>query len=294
MAAIFNAFSPVLLIVALGFLAFRRELLPKAMLPGLNSLAFYCLMPCLLFLSVQRADLSHIDLTLLSFFTPVVVLFAIWAWRTDASHALAANFSNNVLIALPILANWLGPQSTGIAVTVIAFHSLTLFSLFALAQVVKQQPTTASVAWYNAVLHPMVIAVFCGLIANLTGTSLPSIIEHSLEMVAQGAFVAGLLCLAGNFANQATFLAMPTPSAWLILINKHLLLPLLVFSCGWLFGLPPHYIQVLTLMAASPIGVNVLPFLLAGRQLGANLIVQSTLLAVITMPMIMAMLDIWN
>jgi hypothetical protein len=69
---------------------------------------------------------------------------------------------------------------------------------------------------------------------------------------------------------------------------KLLLLPLVVFSFGyWVVGLNATQLISLTVLAACPTGISVMPFVEAvesERKIAHNTIALSTLLSVVTIP----------
>ncbi|WKE65521.1 AEC family transporter [Gallaecimonas kandeliae] len=279
---VFNALLPLCLIVALSFLAARRALLPAAFWQGFARLTFSVLVPAFLLLGTLRLDLHLLGPYSLAYYGPVALLFLLLAVKVRAPGALAGSFSNTVLVGLPVIAALQGQAGVDVAIAIIAFHSLVLYSLFALVQGRGLKPLLATLK------NPMIAALMTGLALNALGLKPPQALIKSLELLGNGAIGCALICLGAALASLPPFSRGQWGESLVLALAKLLGLPALVWLGTWLFGLGGREAQVLVLLAACPTAVNVLPFV-KERPAATATIMLSTLATLATMPLWMAL-----
>jgi hypothetical protein len=122
-------------------------------------------------------------------------------------------------------------------------------------------------------------------VANAIALPLPNTLLNGLDLLSKPA-IAGALFVLGASLNQYSVKAA-WKGALMVSVVKLAVLPAAVFAIAtWGFKLPSAYVTVVTLMAASPLGVNAY---LVARQLKvkqdvvASSVVLSTLLSVFTL-----------
>ena len=288
---------PLIFVVTAGFICAKIKFLSSVHFEGLRTFIFNLAIPVFLFLSMYKADLQQaLSLNLLlSFYLPVVLVYSAvcvafkmlgkMSAAESAVLALSGCYSNTVLVGLPIIIMTLGEHYGALVFMVITFHSALLFALtFILSSNVKG---SLGMLLKPLILNPVVLSISLGIVANAMSFPLPTTFINGLDLLSEPA-IAGALFVLGASLNQYS-----VKEAWkgalIISVIKLGLLPAAVFSFAtWVLNLPTAHVAVVTLMAASPLGVNAY---LVARQLSvkqdiaASSVVLSTLLSVFTLSM---------
>lgn len=286
---------PLIFVVTAGFICAKIKFLSSVHFEGLRTFIFNLAIPVFLFLSMYKADLQQaLSLNLLlSFYLPVVLVYSAlcvafkmlgkMSAAESAVLALSGCYSNTVLVGLPIIIMTLGEHYGALVFMVITFHSALLFALtFILSSNVKG---SLGMLLKPLLLNPVVLSISLGIVANAMSFPLPTTFIDGLDLLSEPA-IAGALFVLGASLNQYS-VREAWKGALIISVIKLGLLPAAVFSFAtWVLNLPTANVAVVTLMAASPMGVNAY---LVARQLSvkqdvaASSVVLSTLLSVFTL-----------
>ena len=296
---------PLILVALLGFFCAKSQWLNRSQIDALSKFTFYLSIPAFLFYQIAQANFSEqISLTLFaSFYLPVLCCYGI-AWLShyffierknpssasgSAIFSLGASYSNTVIIGLPILLTLFGEQVLGIIFLIITFHSALLFTL------------TSAIASFSAnsrksfngkeiiqqnLKNPLVVSISTGLVVNLLGIELPSVLANSLILLGKPAIALALFILGASLAYYQV--RDKLFSIGIASLSKLVLLPTLVLLTSQvLFQLSPLSVTVLVILSACPTGVNA--YLIAKahqqeQQTVAGTVVVTTLLSMITIP----------
>ena len=320
---VFSALVPVILLIGIGYFAGRRQWIGAASVRELSNLVFLILMPAMLFRSMANVHLAELEFkpiglyflaTLLLFFG---VLFA-RGWSTrNTVIALAAIFSNTVMLGLPIARLAYGEAGFVIMVTLVSLHALVLLTVVTVMleiAVLRERAAAAVVgagtvadgatagdprglvvtvllAMRNAVLHPVPLPIIIGLLFALTGLHLPEIVDRPLQLLGAAFSPVALIVVGVTLAHtQVGDYARPALKLSLL---KNVVHPILMTVIGWLFGLRGLPLMVMAMAASMPIGANV--FLFSQRYKVAEPLViaavaVSTGVALVTIPIVMTLL----
>ncbi|BBN80270.1 malonate transporter [Pseudoalteromonas sp. A25] len=291
----FSILFPIIFVVLVGYSCAKLNILSTSALDGLRQFIFNLAIPVFLFISMYQADLSQAlsSSVMLSFYVPVLAayFFSFAALKfivkqsnaDSATLALAGTYSNTVLVGLPIIIASLGADYGAMVFVIITFHSALLFGCtFLLASNFHGR---VLLAFKPLLFNPIVLSISTGLICNYAGIALPLAFQEGLHLLAEPAIAGALFALGASLNNYAL------KGAWRgalgISVIKLMVLPSAVFAlASWGMQLPSKQVAVLTLMSASPLGVNAY---LVARQLQcqqsvlASSVVLSTLLSVLTL-----------
>lgn len=288
------AILPIFGVIVLGYVLGRRQWLTSESLVGLRTVTFQLFMPCLLFLGIARAPLGEVlsPWLLLAYYLPalgVFMLINLWVWRRSGESTvlgLAGSYSNNVLIGLPMAASLFGDDGLMFVYAILAFHSLILFSAHSLfaaivdAQGQKLKPLTM----LRGMINPIIVGLMLGGVVNLLGITLPATLITMLDWLGRAALPCALLVLGVGLTRYRLHVSVTIGAVTAL---KLMLFPALVaLMTAWLPGISPMARQVVVLLAAGPIGVNVLAFVTRPEQqrdIGACIFL-STLMAALTLP----------
>ncbi len=201
MPSIFSSLVPVVVLIAVGLFAGRRGWVTAAGAKELTDLSFMVLAPALLFRTMSQVHWSDINLSpVILYFVAAMVLFAVLilslgASRRSAVMALAATFSNTVMIGIPLISLAYGPAGLVYLFTLISMHALILLTLatVVLELVMAQEAASASggearhplktigLAIRNAVIHPVPLPIMAGLLWGQTGWVMPDVLDKPIQ-----------------------------------------------------------------------------------------------------------------
>ncbi|EZQ20094.1 AEC family transporter [Halopseudomonas sp. SMJS2] len=292
---VLNALVPVFGLIFLGWFLGARRVIPAEGHATLGIITFKLFMPVLLFSGLAKADLAEAlsPLLLMRYYLPAFVVFIVVNLLVHrrlgrpSSMGLAASYSNNVLVGIPLITVMLGAESLVYLFAVLAFHSLLLFTLQSIYNAFWGGKGEERIDWRGllaSLANPLIIGLFLGGLVNLAGIPIPGPLWHIVEMLAAAALPTALLMLGLSLASYRLYLS---GTMALLTAAKLVVFPLLVLGMGWLMpGLTTEARTVLVLMAACPTGINVLAFAMGREDMRilGSVIFLSTVMAAITLP----------
>ncbi|TVP87187.1 MAG: AEC family transporter [Pseudomonadaceae bacterium] len=289
---VIEALIPIFVLVLLGYVLAWRQWLPAEAGTALAAITFKVFIPLLLFTALARADLRQglSPLLLLAYFGPALLLFvavnllAHRRLKRPTTLGLAASYSNNVLVGIPLITVLLGSAALVHLFTILVFHSLILFTAQSLYRDAFSD-SGKSAGWaalLKSLANPLIIALLLGAAFNLLGLWLPDALWRAADWLAAAALPCALMVLGMSLSR---YRLQPSPSIASVTLVKLLLFPLLVFAAATAVGLSSEARTVLTIMAACPTGVNVLAFALGHEdtRIIGSVVFLSTLLAAVSL-----------
>lgn len=214
------------------------------------------------------------------------------------SLALSSTFSNNVMVGIPIVKLFFGPDGLVVLLTVLTMHSLVLlglavvgFEMSSKGRSRRSRLMTAKQLVQMAVLHPVVIPIMLGLVVSALGLTLPVLLDSTLLSMGQVAIPCCLMLLGASIFHSRNQIE-PKAVAPAVFF-KLVLHPLVVFGMAYVvFQLPSLTVAVLTTMAALPAGANT--YLLAQRYnqgvtLSATAVVATTAVSAFSIPYVLSL-----
>ncbi len=331
-----DALLQVFLIVAVGIVVARVGWIDEASTNLFSSLVLKVFLPALLFRAMATVEFEALSvLPIISYLSATVVVFAFVyllatrtalarIYRTDPPHsgrdspsvahageeaagvsrglgvslALASTFSNNVMVGIPVVKLFFGPDGLVVLLTVLTMHSLVVlgiavvgFEMSSKGRSRRSRLMTAKQLVQMAVLHPVVIPIMLGLVVSASGLELPLLLDSTLLSMGQVAIPCCLMLLGASIFHSRNQIE-PRAVAPAIFF-KLVLHPLLVFAMASLvFDLPGLTVAVLTTMAALPAGANT--YLLAQRYnqgvtLSATAVVATTAVSAFSIPYVLSL-----
>jgi len=299
---------PVILLVAVGYISARVGWIRTEASKDLSSLVFAVLAPALLFRTMSMVHLEQLDFRPLgAYFVAVLILFAGTLMvqgfgRRAAVLALAATFSNTVMIGVPLIGLAYGPNGLVILLTLVSLHSLVLLTAgtmvleLAVARELaasgqseqRHMAMTVLSAVRNAVIHPVPLPIIAGLLFAKTGWVIPELVDKPLQWLGNAFGPLALLLVGVTLA--ATKVGQHLRGALALAVAKNLIHPVLVALLGVVFGLSGLPLLVMVLTAALPIGANVFLFsqrYAVAEELVTASVIVSNALALVTLPAVM-------
>lgn len=308
--AVMVSLVPVVLFIALGYLAGRLGWVKATSVRDLSNIVFLILTPALLFRTMSQVRVQELNLqTIAIYFTAAGLVFVVTLWwqgfsTLGAARALAHCFSNNIMIGVPLVGMVFGEAGLVTLFTIVSVHALILMTaatiVFELAVMRQQQAQqggqrsyramaiTVGRALKNGIIHPIPLPIIAGLLFAQTGLHLPEVVDKCLLMLSQALGPIALMLVGitlfysavGRYVKQASRIAL----------IKLMLHPIVLMAVGWLWGLRGLPLVVLATAAALPVGANVFLFTQryeVGREEVTASIAVSTSLALVTIPLIL-------
>lgn len=293
---VIHALIPVFGLILLGYLLGWRGWVPSEAGGSLNAVTFKLFMPVLLFSGLAKADLGQAlsPLLVLVYFLPALAVFGVVnllmhrRMGHPTSMGLAASYSNNVLVGIPVVTLVLGADYLVYLFAILIFHSLVLFTAQSLYNAfwAKEDGKGFDLrSTLKSLANPLIIGLLLGALLNLSGWQVPLPLWKGVEWLASAALPCALLVLGLSLSHYRLHLSA---SMGLLTLSKLVLFPIGVLIAGIAIpGLEPEARTVLVIMAACPTGVNVLAFHMGQQdnRIISSVIFMSTLLSAVTLPL---------
>ncbi|MEJ5243900.1 MAG: AEC family transporter [Desulfomicrobiaceae bacterium] len=306
MLEIFSTIAPVFVLMLLGAVIFRLDILPPAAGSILNTFVYRLALPLLLFSSIAQASLARIFQAgfvggvVLGTLIPFVGTAAlVRRWYTNPQSwfvAFAATFSNAAFVGLPVL-QLLFPQNPD---AVLAMGIFALFGLpFVLAAVFvlerQHSPQTAGRALLGVLArNPLLLGSLAGLAVAVVGIRLPQWITVPCQMLGHTASPLALIAIGMTLARTARATIRDLgPNHLLIGAVKLFVQPAVTFVVLSLWQVDPTWRAMGTMLAAMPVGT--MAFVLAEAYgtlapMASAAVFGTTVLATITLPLVFSLL----
>ena len=284
---VLNITAPVFILAAVGYgwvklgFEYRVEFVTR--------LAMTLSVPCLIFVALMTADIDPQalgSLSLASFtaygLVSIVFLGIVKLRKLDTSTYLAPLvFGNTGNLGLPLAMFAFGEEGLSYAVVVFAVMAILSFTIGVWVVAGGGSPI-------RVIKEPVVAATFLGALFLWQGWQTPIFLTNALELIGQMAIPIMLITLGVAIARLET--NDMGRAVWLSAIKVVVSAGAAWAAARW-FGLAPIPSAVLIVQLATPVAVT--SYLLAEKygheaQPVAGLVVASTLLCVISLPLILA------
>ena len=212
--------TPLFLLILVGYLLIRFQVIPREALPGMSRYVLYLALPVLIFLKISQMDLGTIidpDYMLVyatallgSFF----LVFGISRFLQGDStgfaglKAFGGSFPNSAFIGLPILLQYFeSPPAQAFVMTLLVENILLFPIAFALMETSGEHNPGLKKLLFSVtervVKHPIIIAVVAGILFSLSGLGLPGFLVKGMEMLSVSAAPVALIIIGGSLAGTA-------------------------------------------------------------------------------------------
>jgi malonate transporter and related proteins len=311
---VWNALVPVVLLIAIGYIAVYARLMRAEAVKDLSTLTFSVLTPALLFRTMSTVHLERLDFKpVLAYFAGAILMFAamlVWSGvsRRSAVVALSTSYGNTVAIGIPLIGLAYGEAALVPLFTLISMNALIMLTLATIAlefavtreaqvQAKLQQGAelrhpvrTVLVAMRNGIVHPVPLPIIAGLLFAQTGLVVPEVLDRPLQLLANAMGPLALMLVGVTLA--ASRVGALLRGALVLTGLKNVVLPLLVAGLGWLMGLRGLSLTVMVVAASMPIGANVFMFSQrynVAEELVTASVAVSTAMALVTVSLVMAL-----
>ena len=279
--------APVFLLATIGYVWMRLGF--EYRVQFVTRLAMTLGVPCLIFVSLMRTEIEPSALTTLSIaalsayaLVGVASLILARLARLDLRTYLAPIiFGNTGNLGLPLALFAFGDEGLGYAVVVFAVMAVLSFTI-------GLWLVAGGGSLLKVLYEPLLGATLLGALFLWQGWETPTFLTNTLSLVGQLAIPLMLITLGVAVARLAP--GRLGRSAW-ISLAKAAICVAAAWAVGRWFALPPVAFAVLVLQLATPVAVT--SYLLAEKYGAdsdsvAGLVVVSTLLSVVLLPVLLA------
>ncbi len=270
MQGVLQGFGTIGLIIALGYLLARINLLDHASQVMLTRLAYFVATPALMLTVLAGTDLAHVFTKALIAYvassTVVAVGYILTArllWRRDVPDtvigALASMYVNAGNLGLPIAAYVLGDAALIAPTMLVQLMVFQPIALNVLDQTTSGRAPTLRRTFSQPFTNPLTVASLIGVALSLTGAQLPRVLADPLDLVGGMAVPTMLLAYGVSLSIG------PRPGAagsvveigWIVGL-KMVAQPVIAYLVGRLvLGLDEAALLAVTVSAALPTAQNI-------------------------------------
>ena len=284
---VLNITAPVFLLASIGYVWVKAgHDYPMAFV---TRMAMTVSVPCLVFVALMNTQISPqalATLTAASFSAYAVVTIAFFAILKLTKQDLPTYlpplvFGNTGNLGLPLALFAFGQEGLGLAVVVFAVMAILSFTIGVWV-------VSGGGSLLKVVKEPVVAATFGGALFLWQGWKTPEFLTNALDLVGQMAIPLMLITLGVAIARLKT-------GALFQALGLSVVKVAICVGAAWLagswFDLSPVAFGVLVVQIATPVAVT--SYLLASKYSAnaepvAGLVVTSTLLSVVSLPLILA------
>lgn len=272
MAGVFEGFAVIGVIVVVGYLLGRFEVLGEGARLVLNRFAFFVAAPALLFTVVAGADPSLLFSPLLAVSAASAVLVAgayafvaRLVWRRDLGSAtvgaLASSYVNANNIGLPVAVYVLGDAAYTAPVTLLQLVVFAPIALLILDTTTRRIRLSPARSVLTALRNPIVVGTLLGLAVSVAHVRLPAVVLEPVRLLG-GAAVPLMLTGFGMSLAGARPLGAAEQRRDVLLATalKLLVMPAVALALGLLVRLPAEALHAAVVLAALPTAQNVLTY----------------------------------
>ena len=301
MVVVLGALVPIFLLILLGHLLRRAEVVPSSFWAPADKLTYYLFFPCLIVDELSKARLTEFDvLPMLAAMVAATLAAAglLLAGRRTMGldgPAFTSVFQGgirfNTYVGLAAARALYGTSgltlmAVGIAVLVPLVNVLSVITLARFGRDAKGASLRTVLG--GLVSNPLIIAAMIGAILTLSGIGKPPLVGDVVDVLARAALPMGLLSVGAGLdlvAARGAGIGVAMASA-----IKLLLLPVLTAVFALLLGMDGMPLTVAVLFNALPCAASAY---ILSRQMGgdhplmAAIITVQTLLAALTLPLVL-------
>jgi malonate transporter len=305
MAIVISALLPVFLLIVLGFILKRSLMRLDTQWHGLERLTYYVLFPTLLIQTLVQADLSSVPvagvggalmlaaLAMSLLCLALRPLFSLWNIDGPAFTSIFQGATRwQTYVALAVSSNLYGANGLALAsVAMVAIIPLVnVFSVAVLAHYASPEKQSIRSIAMTVVQNPLIWACVIGITVNVTHLPLPKIWHDVADALGRSSLGIGLLVTGAGLHLDGLF--RPSLAASIAVFLKLVLMPVLGIALALSFAISGSSLVIVAVCSAVPCASSA--YVLA-RQMGgdapllAQIITLQTILAAITMPIVIAL-----
>jgi predicted permease len=300
MLEIASQVAVLFIMIAVGFVMFKSGGVKASFLPGFTTLLLYVVTPALLINSMLSVKFSMDTLKELGivFGVAFAVHFAAWAitvplfksreQRQRVVYRAAVILSNAGFMSLPLANALVGSKGVFLVSVYVMVFNIISWTL------VYRMFNPGNFNLKKLLLNPGIIGVAVGAFFFFTGIALPEFAASAVRYIAEMNTPLAMIVIGGMIATGGIAIKKEEiPSMMLSISLRLLIVPAIALGAMLLIGsLEGELIFSIMIPICAPVAANSAMF--AGQfgadgPLGSRLLAVSTVLSVVTMPVVLAL-----
>jgi malonate transporter and related proteins len=292
-----NIVAPVFLIVSLGYLSKRLNIVNENFVEITSKFVFNVSLPVFIFLEIVKIDLSvELEVGQISYIYAGTIITYLIIWfasspfikegKDRAVFIQGAYRSNYAIVGLAIISNLLGDAALGKASIILAFI-LPLYNVLAVIALTiplrKEKKVNLKSSLLDIIYNPLILGVIFALPFSYFKIHIPKIILSTGGLLAALALPLALVGIGGslNLENirKASGLAI------IASVIKIIIIPMLLTYGAYFFGFRDEDLGIMFVIFACPTAI--VSFIMAeamgaNSKLAGNIVLITTIGSVIT------------
>ncbi len=311
MSGIASSLAAILIVIGCGYALTRAKIIAPDAWQGLERITYHVMVPALFIELLARTDLMSVPFlavgvslagTILGITALLLLLRPLLERRCGIdgpafTSILQGAIRWNSFVALAMSAGIGGPRGLAMAALALAVivplvNTISVSALTRYAQGAARKTAQPPLAFARTLLaNPFIWSCLAGLALNASGLKFPAAIGSAIEMIGKGTLPAGLLLVGAGLEFSA--LRRAGGSFMLSSLLKLAAVPVIAGLIAKSFGLSGADLLIVLVCTSVPTASG--SYILA-RQMGgdaplmAAIITGQTVLAIITMPLIIALM----
>ncbi|WNX84768.1 AEC family transporter [Agathobaculum sp. NTUH-O15-33] len=301
MQQVFSQLLVLLLILGAGFVCGRIGLLTETFSAGLNTLVIQLTLPALILASMDvdfSWELLHNSLALIMIaavcFAAVIAALEIWRKFSRLDPVKLGVYQYLILVGncafmgFPVIEAIYGGTGLLYAAMFVIPHNLLLYSYS-----ITLFHRGAKAQWGKIFRNSGLIATAVGFLLFLCPFTLPYPVHHAIDWLGNMTVPLALLILGSRMSRTDLRTVVRPAGIWLSALTRLVLFPALMIPALVWLGLDKMLVSVPVILFATPVALTAASF---AQQYGSDAdlagrgVVLSNLLAIITLPVVVAVL----
>ncbi|HGY3146584.1 TPA: AEC family transporter [Morganella morganii] len=300
MFAILMTLWPLFALILLGCILKRRPVFDAGFWNGAEKLNYYILFPALLINSLAVAPLDNPQLPKLAAALVIMLGLATAAFAVvkrlrgiptaEFGVLLQGAIRFNTYLGLSIVNDFYGPSGVAVAAVVLAVL-VPLCNIISVVALSEFQQLSLRRLLLPILTNPLIISCIIGMLLNVSGIGLPYNTGQFARLLAGASLPLGLLCVGA--ALQVATIRYSALKISLNSVVRLCIMPLLAIAVAAVTGLAQLEYQLFVIFFAIPTAPTayILSRQLGGdSQLMAGIITFQTMVAVLTLPVVLTMI----
>lgn len=264
----FNAVMPIFILMLLGYLIKKINLVDKKNIGVINKLIFKIFLPVLLFYniySIQTTDAFNLKLII---FTVIGILF-VFVLGYFAVMFLTGNNKkrgvmlqgffrgNYAILGIPLVNYICGNETSGLA-SLMVVVVIPVFNILAVVALERfrdgnSRPDVLKLL-KGIITNPLIIGCVVGLIVFALDIKIPSVIEKSVKDISSMATPLSIVALGASF--ELSDIKGCLRENIIVVITRLIIVPLIILPIAVWLGFSGETLACLMIVFASPIAVS--------------------------------------
>lgn len=284
------------LLIMIGFVCNKNKMLNKEVNKKISDIVVIIVTPCVIIQSFQREFRTDLLKQLLTALAAAVVLHIIMivisgVFMNDSDESreriyrFGAVFSNAGFMALPLQNALLGEDGVFFGAAYIAVFNIVLWSY----GIVEMSCDKTLITPRKVFLSPGIIGVLIGAVIFVFSLKIPAVISSAMSYMAALNVPLPMMIVGYYLGDTNIAQALKDIKSYKCLFLRLVIFPVLALGLLYLCGIRGTLLSALIIAASAPIGATTTMFSEKfGRdtELSVRLVSLSTLLSMLTMPLI--------